>query len=219
MAANRMWMSGAFVVLAALLVYHLIIDPQLLAPRVETVTQALVGYAVMWTLAAAVVAMTLLGEGRTLATIGLRRLPLRQMLLGIGIGVCLSLLVPLLTLAAAAMTGNGETAIVDMATGVSIGVVIIGVVTAAVTEEVLFRGYAIERLEEVTGRTWLAGLVSLAVFTVIHLPNWGTVHTFGVVLPLGAALTVLYVWKRNLPLVVLVHFVVDAPLIVLALID
>lgn len=56
------------------------------------------------------------------------------------------------------------------------------------------------------------------MFTVIHVPGWGVAHALGVVLPLGAALTGLYVWKRNLLLVMLVHLVIDAPLIVLALI-
>jgi len=48
------------------------------------------------------------------------------------------------------------------------------------------------------------------------LPNWSLAHVLGVVLPLGAALTSLYVWKRNLPFMVTVHFLVDAPLFVLA---
>lgn len=94
----------------------------------------------------------------------------------------------------------------------------LGVITAAVTEEVLFRGYALERLKQRTGRWSLAGLISVGVFTVIHLPGWGRAHALGVVLPMGAALTALYIWKRNLVLVMLVYLVIDAPLIVLALI-
>ncbi len=153
-----------------------------------------------------------------MASIGLRPLPARLTLLAIGIGVLLSLLVPVLSHTAHTLDRTGEGALVEVAASVPVTVLILGIITAAVTEEVLFRGYALERLRQLTGRWWLAGLIRVGVFTVIHLPSWGVAHALGVVLPSGAALTVLEIWKRNLPLVILVHPVIDAPLIVLALV-
>lgn len=82
------------------------------------------------------------------------------------------------------------------------------VVTAAVGEEVLFRGYPIERIQELTGSRWLAGGVSLAAFTFAHLGYWGwpqlIIAGFG-----GLVLTLLYVWRRNLPANMLAHFIAD----------
>lgn len=75
--------------------------------------------------------------------------------------------------------------IVELGATTTAGLVALGVVTAAVTEEVLFRGYAIERLEALTGRRWLAGTISLVFFVSVHLAAWSPAHTFGVVLPLA----------------------------------
>jgi hypothetical protein len=70
-----------------------------------------------------------------------------------------------------------------------------------------------------TGRTWIAVAVSLAAFVALHLPTWSLPHVLGIVLPMGAVLTGLYLWKRNLPFVITVHLTFNAPLVVLALAD
>ncbi|WP_407067189.1 CPBP family intramembrane glutamic endopeptidase [Haloarcula regularis] len=46
------------------------------------------------------------------------------------------------------------------------------VVTAVVTEEILWRGYPIERLTEVTGNVWIGAVVSGTVFLAVHFPAW-----------------------------------------------
>ena len=75
-------------------------------------------------------------------------------------------------------------------------------------EEVLFRGYPIERIEELNGSRWVAGIVSCAAFTYAHLSYWGgaqlVIAAFG-----GIVLTVLYVWRRDLPSNMLAHFIAD----------
>jgi len=217
--SRKVLCAGLGVSLALPLGYHLAIDPMVIEPALNLEVRALFGYAVMWALAAAAIAMTLAIEHRPLSSIGLAALPGRQILLAAGAGLLLSMLVPVLSFGAHAIVGSSGTMLMDTAADISITVLILGVLTAAVTEEVLFRGYAIERLLEVTGQRWLAGAISLAVFTAIHVPNWGVAHSIGVVLPLGVALTVLYLWKRNVLLVIIVHFIIDAPLIVLALIS
>lgn len=47
------------------------------------------------------------------------------------------------------------------------------VLRAAVVEELLFRGYVIEKVRQLTGSTALAVVVSVAAFTVAHLRGWG----------------------------------------------
>lgn len=76
--------------------------------------------------------------------------------------------------------------------------------TGAFTEEVLFRSYPIERLVRMTGRPWLVGLVTVAVFTFLHSIDWDWIHVFTAVLPGGIMLTLFYLWRRNLVLNVIV---------------
>lgn len=83
------------------------------------------------------------------------------------------------------------------------------VVRAAVSEEILFRGYAIERLQQLTGSRSIAGVVSCLVFTLDHIGFWGWHHVFIAGLA-GAVLTLLYLWRRNLWINMFAHFMVDA---------
>jgi uncharacterized protein len=83
------------------------------------------------------------------------------------------------------------------------------VVRAAVSEEILFRGYPMERLEETTGSRAIAAVVTCAVFTLDHISFWGWHHIF-IAGTAGAALTVLYLWRRNIWVNMIAHFMVDA---------
>jgi uncharacterized protein len=87
------------------------------------------------------------------------------------------------------------------------------VTRAAVCEEILFRGYSIERLKAWSGSAWLAGLVTLVIFTLIHLSSWGApqmiVAGYG-----GVLLTVLYIWRRNTTANMLAHWIGDCGLII-----
>jgi len=83
--------------------------------------------------------------------------------------------------------------------------VLIGlIVTTAVTEEVLYRGYPIERLCALTGHAWLATAISLVLFVAPHLaffgPHWLLSQGVNVVL-----IYALYLWRRNLPACMLLH--------------
>jgi len=79
---------------------------------------------------------------------------------------------------------------------------------AATFEELLYRGFAIERLTELTGLRWIAALLSLLAFTLAHLDGWGVGHlliaAFG-----GAVLTALYLWRRDLVANGLAHLLTD----------
>lgn len=90
-------------------------------------------------------------------------------------------------------------------------------ITGSFTEEVLFRSYPIERLTQITGRRWLAGLVSTLAFTLLHLLTWDWIHVATVVLPGSILLTLFYLWRRSLAFVVIVHAVINAPLLLLPL--
>lgn len=55
------------------------------------------------------------------------------------------------------------------------------------------------------------------MFVVAHLGSWSLAHIVGVVVPLGALMTWLYLWRRNLTVNIIAHAIIDAPLVVLAL--
>lgn len=83
------------------------------------------------------------------------------------------------------------------------------VLRAAVMEEIVFRGYMIEKVRQLTGSTTLALLVSIAAFTYAHLRGWGPVQ----LIPVAGAAVVLglfYIWRRDLPANMLAHFLTDA---------
>lgn len=90
------------------------------------------------------------------------------------------------------------------------------VLTAGITEEILFRGYPIERLLELSGSLWLAGLIPLIVFTLAHLGGWSWSHLAGVLFA-GGLLTGLYLWQRDLVACMIAHVLIDSLLIFLPL--
>lgn len=80
-------------------------------------------------------------------------------------------------------------------------------IVAGITEEILYRGYAIERLTFLTGNRWLAAIIAGALFLLLHL-SWGgaqmIIVAFGTVIFVG-----LYLWRRDLPCVMLAHVLAD----------
>jgi membrane protease YdiL (CAAX protease family) len=82
--------------------------------------------------------------------------------------------------------------------------VVVGL-TGGIVEEVLYRGYAVERLAALTGRPWLAAAASVLVFTLAHVPAWGLGFALGADLPFAIVMTVFYLWRRDLLANILAH--------------
>lgn len=168
------------------------------------------GGEVLWWLAALVLLVYVVAaEHRSLGSIGFRAPCARDIGWGILIGIALlfgagvldSIVFPALHLR---INLDTYRAII----GAPVAYRIALVTRAAVCEEILFRGYSIERLKEWSGSPWLAGLVSWAAFTSIHLSAWGAaqliVAGYG-----GALLTLLYLWRRNIWVNMLAHWIGD----------
>jgi membrane protease YdiL (CAAX protease family) len=162
---------------------------------------------VLFELVAALLLLVLRGERLPLSSIGLRfDRPARSVARGLVLGVaCLALCVALYVLLPRVglhIGGNGGSAFVP-----STCAVILMMARASVAEEICFRGYAIERLEKLTGSRWLAGLAPLVVFGLSHHRQGmgGIVATFA----LGGVLTVYYVKRRDLLANITSHFFVD----------
>src|SRR5258708_16510133 len=79
---------------------------------------------------------------------------------------------------------------------------------AAVVEEILYRGYPLERVQELTGYRSLALAVSVVVFVLGHVAYWGGAQL--IVAAFGAGiLALLYLWRRDLICNMIAHFLVD----------
>ena len=86
-------------------------------------------------------------------------------------------------------------------------VLLVIIIRAGFVEELFCRGYAIERLQSLTGSQILAAGIPLSVFAVSHYrQGWA-----GIIIALltGAVLTGVYVYKRNLWITITTHFLGD----------
>ena len=200
------------------LIYVLVISPFFLKPNVKEPISALIGFAVFGGLAFGVLFFTRSVEKLSLTTIGWKPLSWKWVFAAIGLGVLLSLFVPVLTLLVNAFFPPSDTGTITQVTSnFFFFFLLLSVLTAGITEEILFRGYSLERLYEITGNKWVSGLISLIFFVTIHATGWNIAHIIGVVIPLGTILTGLYFWQRNLLFVMIVHVVIDLPLVFIAL--
>jgi membrane protease YdiL (CAAX protease family) len=78
---------------------------------------------------------------------------------------------------------------------------------AAVTEELLFRGLALQALERVCG-SWVALAITAVFFGLLHLANPGATlwSSFTIAVEAGVLLGAAFLWRRNIWLVVGLHF-------------
>ena len=163
----------------------------------------------MWVLAIATGAIIVGPEQASLASIGLAGIGWRS----VGIGLLTALAIVAAMLLVLAILGadtkseirRGKETLLDL----PLWLRIFTVVTAGVTEEWLYRGYAITRLEWLTGRRWIAAAISLGIFALGHLPYWGGEAAIAVLIA-GLTLTLVYLWTRDLVPAIVAHVAVDA---------
>jgi len=171
----------------------------------------LLGGEVLWWIAVVIVLLYVsLVERRPFSSLGIRRPTWRDILVAIaatavsivGVGLIVALFFPALHLQLNkdAMQGILQTPFWYR---------LLLVTRAAVAEELLFRGYPISRLEELSRSRIFAAFLSWATFTYVHLSYWGAAQLiiagWG-----GFLLTLLFLWRRNLWVNMIVHWLSDA---------
>jgi len=92
---------------------------------------------------------------------------------------------------------------------------IILVVTAGFTEEIMYRGYTIERIEALTNSTTLAVIISTIAFIGVHLPVFGLGNAIQQTI-VTLILALVYAWRRNLVALIGAHIILDAIGVILA---
>jgi membrane protease YdiL (CAAX protease family) len=161
-----------------------------------------------WLLVGTILVLVVYWERRQLPSIGLRVPDRKEVAVGLGAGLGGAVL-GLLVTGVAVVTLNLEQPETLSAIGqLSLPVQIAVVGTAVVTEEILWRGYPIERLTELTGSVWVGAVVSGFVFLAVHFPSWGLVGA----IPQAVFTVVLvgvYVWSRNIVASMLTHGIIN----------
>jgi len=132
--------------------------------------------------AAALLAYVVVAERRGPGSIGFRR-PRRA---DVGWAVLSRVVATAAAVLLVALVPPAKNEGLETVTKLPFGVLVALVLTTATTEEVLFRGYPIERLTELTGRAWVAVAISIALFVRQHVrffgPAWALYNGVGVVL-------------------------------------
>ena len=162
-----------------------------------------------WFVALILLGLVLLWEKQPLTSIGIKKMSWGDVLwavTGFIIGaISFILTTPLINALSLGTTSGGIGQLAQLPIALRVGVVL----TAGITEEILFRGYPIERLNNLTGHLGLSALIAYGVFVLLHIPFWG----LGGTLQIGVwsiVVTILYVKRRNLPACMLMHILNDA---------
>ena len=182
-----------------------------LAPSLGVIGSRVFTEGVIWLYAAVVLAIALLWEGRSLASIGLRRPRWSTLGFGIGGGVALAFIPGLVGVIIYGVPHQPQHADAQAAalTGGSVIYAAFLAIRAGVIEEILFRGIAIEQITTLTGARWLAAIVTMVVFTVIHRLHFDWIQLIPIFFS-AALLTGLYLWRRDLVANIIAHIMVDA---------
>jgi uncharacterized protein len=171
---------------------------------------SLLGQAALWLLCAAVIGVVVFWEGRPLESLWLR--PFRWQSLawaGVLIFGSIVLIFPLTEWVRKGVGLPGYAAGMGAVLAYPVWFRILAVLTAGVVEEVLFRGYAVTRLAQLTGSLLLAVGLSSLVFAALHLPVWGAGP--GLAFFIGSlATTAFFVWRRDLAAMIIAHVSIDA---------
>lgn len=178
----------------------------LLTRHVDAPDPTIFGLAVQWVVVLAVVALATRVEGRTLASLGFRRPAWVDLgyLLGTAVATLLVFVAtPPLIESLGLSVRDGATA----TTNGTLALALLSAITTGVVEEILFRGYPIERLLDATGSALVAGGVTWGAFTLAHAVYWplGNLLQVSVV---AAVLTAVYLHRRTLVPVIGAHTLV-----------
>ncbi len=161
---------------------------------------------VLCVIAILVLLIVLRWEQLPLASIGVRRPDVMTGVLAVTVILVAHCLLPLLTtpLLRALGLGGFEPGLEAIANQPRWWRVCVAL-TSGPVEEVLYRGYAVERLGTLTGSLPLGGLLAAAVFGLAHIPFWGLGPALAANLPFGVLMGAAYIWRRDLCATAIAH--------------
>jgi len=179
-----------------------------LLPKASFAMQNVVSIVLAWLALAAVYYLVAKRQTKPMQALGIKKITLKDIGWGI-IGYIVGLVIFGVTSGVFGALGLLDTkaGILQIAT-LPLCVSIFIPITAAITEEILYRGYLTEQLRYLVKNKWAAALLANVVFTLLHIPLWG----FWGAIQIGIwALvpTYLYVRRGNLTSSIIVHLLND----------
>lgn len=180
-----------------------------LPPR-YTAARFRIGLGLQWFVTVVLLVFVLLVEDRSLASIGIQRpgaeiLP--QVIFGFiivgGIAVVIGLFVTYLDI-------NEPDAVAVFMVSQPPYWKVITALSAGITEEIVFRGYLIERTLELTGSVVVAGTLSVAAFALTSLPGRKVRYILPGIIGRGVGLVMAYLIFRNVIVLAFVHALLTA---------
>jgi membrane protease YdiL (CAAX protease family) len=178
--------------------------------RIGEIGARVVTEAAIWLYGAIVLAIALVWETRTLASIGLHRFRFASLAFAIAGAVAM---VGAGALAAYVVYGllhrapHSDAQAAALVNGSAAYAVCIAV-RAGVIEEIFFRGLAIEQLTVLTGSRLLSAFLATAVFVVTHALHFEWIQLVPIA-GVSIVLVGLYLWRRDLWANILAHIMVD----------
>ncbi len=164
---------------------------------------------VFWAITGALVFHATRVEGHPLASLGFRRPTISTLVWGVVFGLLITaMFVAIGTMVLSWLHLRGNVAAARPLFTAPLWFRVLLVFRAAVTEEILYRAYPIERIEALSHSRLLAAGVSVVGFALAHLEYWGPVQLLFVA-PAGVVLAGLYLWRRDILCNMLAHFVTD----------
>lgn len=178
----------------------------------DSMGHLLAGEAVVWGFTAIVLLWLRYAERLPLSSIGFRPLTWKGMVIGIVAALVLTaiqvlqfaVIIPLFHLDTGAIMARRQSIM-----NTPYWYRILLVLRAAFTEEVIYRGYLIEKVRQLWKSTAAAVILSVAAFTYSHLGGWGPVQLIAVGGG-GLVFALLYIWRKDLPSNMIAHFLADA---------
>ena len=129
----------------------------------------------------------------------------RSLLLAIGIFVvCIAVILACLEISKLLGWKFGESKSFDL---LSKPVISFITLRAGVAEEVFMRGFLLERFTTITGKKWMAFLLSTIPFGLLHYSQGYAGILIATVA--GGVLALFYFWKRDLKANIIAHFLID----------
>ncbi len=207
---TRMW---TLIGMALVLVYCIapLIHPN---AALERVGSDLWTIAMDWAVVATLAIMSFAGQRRAAAFFGLRvpsRRDVRAMFLTLIAASALTFLVSSLPPVQRALGAIPSFDFAAIPFAVRLGLVL----TAGICSMMNFRGFIIEQIRAWTGSLTAGATISLVLFVIPHAWLYGFSAALAVPATLGGALTLLYLWRRNLPVCMLLHAIVDGTMLLL----
>jgi membrane protease YdiL (CAAX protease family) len=167
------------------------------------------GLMLILTLTSAVLFVAIAGEGRPPVSLGLKPVTGAAVIQGLALGAFfVFILGPVLMRLPGWLRLKGFEGGIAVLARLPLWTIVLAILAVAPAEEILYRGYALPALTDVTGSLWLAAIVSIIAFALAHVPVWGWGPSSILIIP-AAMMTAFYIWLEDLTPLILAHVLTD----------